>query len=278
MEISQKSNGFIRLRIEKILKEGKMMDVFHKVKVKSLKAIRKQLNRYCRHLLRKENNLWDFITTYKKESPVTGCSWIDLWTLYNYVRKQKPQLILECGPGLSTVVMSYAIMENEKEGISGKIISMEDQKFYYEKALAIHPNKLKPYVNFVLSPKVEMNYYIFRGVMYQDVPKEDYDFVFIDGPDLNAPSNNQMAFDADFIRVLENSKKEVFAIVDYRLTTSFVFQTLLGRKKVYFDSIKELAFIGPVSKDDLAHFDLDSLTNVFLKRCNLIGNSQISLK
>ncbi len=100
-------------------------------------------------------------------------------------------------------------------------------------------------------PRVEYVNQIFRGVGYQDVPERPYDFVFVDGPHHIAPSDNYFVFDFDLINVVSRSEVPVFAVVDYRLTSCFVFQQLLGPEKARFDAVLELGFIGPCVREDV---------------------------
>jgi len=64
--------------------------------------------------LKRHEQLWQEINNYQNKTKSTGCSFIDYWELYKTVRSRKPKEILECGPGVSTLIMSYALMENEK--------------------------------------------------------------------------------------------------------------------------------------------------------------------
>src|SRR5687768_3025117 len=76
--------------------------------------------------------LWKELTAYMKMTGSTGVSWSDFNELYKAVRFYKPKNILECGPGASTVVMAFAVMENEKEGYPGKITAMEEMEKYLQ--------------------------------------------------------------------------------------------------------------------------------------------------
>jgi hypothetical protein len=130
--------------------------------------------------LKKNARLYQTLMDTIKLSESTGCSYYDYWTLYNTTRNNKPAEILECGTGVSSVVMAYALMENEQEGsLPGRITSMEDVDLWYQKARKLIPDTLKPYVEIVHSPKVEYCHSIFRGVGYQDIPQRAYEFVFI---------------------------------------------------------------------------------------------------
>lgn len=254
------------------------MDILINKKKEVVNFLRRILRRHSIHNLQKRKGLWNELKEYKSQTNSTGCSWIDLWTLYKIVRQKKFKEILELGPGVSTLVMSYALMENEKEGHFGRITSLEENEYYYKKEVELHPAYLKKYVNFFLCPKVEDKFYFFRGVKYKDKPFRHYDFVFIDGPTLESPIDNVMTFDFDFIEVVMQSERPVLGLVDYRLTTSFVFQAVFGKDKVKFDGIRELCFVGPVSKADLLDLSLDGLTKTFNQSIKIFGNTEIKLK
>ena len=202
--------------------------------------------------LRKNQHLYRTLTQYLELSQSTGCSYYDYWTLYRHIRKNKPVEILECGTGVSTIVMAWALMENEREGDpAGRITSMEDIDIWYQKAAKLVPEQLKPYIELIHSPKVEYSYSIFRGVGYQEIPQRAYEFVFVDGPETTAPSDGTMAFDFDLINVVKNADHPVSAIVDKRVTTCYVYQKVFGTDKVEFDPRCDLCFVGPLTKKNL---------------------------
>ena len=231
---------------------------------------------YDRQALKKlktNTKFYQTIADYIKLSESTGCSYFDYWTLYNYIRKNKPAEILECGTGVSSIAMAYALMENEQEGsVTGRITSMEDVEVWYQKAENLIPDKLKPYIEIIHSPKVEYYHSIFRGVGYQDIPQRAYEFVFIDGPETTAPSDGTPTFDFDLINVVTKADRPVSAIVDQRVATCYVFQKLFGADKVKFDARCELCFVGPVTKADLK----SSMSGgAFVHTFRIFGNSQL---
>lgn len=223
--------------------------------------------------LQQNSKLYQLIQNYIRLSQSTGCGFFDYWTLYDYVRKNNPAEILECGTGVSTIVMAYALMENEHEGKpAGRITSMEDVDFWYQKAENLLVDKLKPYVEILQSPKVEYCHSIFRGVGYQNIPERAYDFVFVDGPETTAPSDGTTAFDFDLINVVVKSHRPVSAIVDKRVATCYVFQKLFGADKVKFDPRCDLCFVGPVTKTDLKS---KIGSGAFMHTFRLFGSSQL---
>jgi len=210
------------------------------------------LRYYPEKKLRENKVLWNLLDEYIKSSNSTGCSYSDYLILYNYIRDYKPQEVLECGTGVSTLVMAYAMMENEKDGSPrGRITSMEELEGYYTLAQKLLPQSLKKYVEFVLSETVEDYYLLFRGMRYKDIPQRSYDFVFIDGPKTTSPRDKVKICDLDFVWIIEKSEKPVFAIVDKRVSTCWALQKILGNKMVRFDYEHRVGLIGPCSKKDL---------------------------
>lgn len=152
---------------------------------------------------------------------------------------------------------------------------MEEIEKWYEMAAELMPENLKDYVDLVLSPRVEDCYSIFRGVRYKDVPDRPYDFVFVDGPNFEAPSDGHKTFDIDLIDVVKKSSKPVYAIVDNRLATCFVFQKVFGLEKAKYPAHTRLGFIGPCTKDDLKVVESKQC---FSESLRVFGNSELDLK
>lgn len=209
------------------------------------------LERNAKIKLQQNKNLWNELDSYIKLSKSGGASYSDYWILYKYIRENKPKEVLECGTGVTTIVMAYAMMENEKDGLGGRVTSMEDMEEYYKMACELLPEKLKKYVDIVFSPRVEKNYQIFRGVGYKDIPDRNYEFVYVDGPGTKAPSSGEKTFDFDLIDVVLKSNKPIFAIVDTRMSTCWVFQNIFKKGKVSYEYGYNIGLIGPCSKENL---------------------------
>ena len=153
----------------------------------------KKLSEYLYiYRLKKNKGLWLELTQYLVQSQSTGCSYTDYWKLYSFVRKNKPKEILECGTGVSTVVMAYALIENEQDGNGkGRVTSMESSSQYYDMQMSLIPQHIRPYVELILSDVIEDSFSLFRGVRYEKVPLDrKYDFVYVDDPSYEAPSDN----------------------------------------------------------------------------------------
>ena len=83
------------------------------------------------------------LSTYLSKTESTGCSWSDYATLHRRIRTLRPREVLECGTGVSTVVITYALAENAREGSEpGRVTSMEDHQGWYEMASELFPASL----------------------------------------------------------------------------------------------------------------------------------------
>ncbi|MEK9661252.1 MAG: hypothetical protein VW644_05890, partial [Alphaproteobacteria bacterium] len=160
--------------------------------------------------------LWDRMMQAAAGTAVTGASYSDYLTLYEQVRTFRPREILECGTGISTVVLAQALLDNAAEdgGETDRVTSMEDDADWHRIAGERLPDAVRPVVDLVHSPKRDGFYKCFRGVCYEDVPERPYDFVFSDGPDRHSPVNGDKLFNLDLIHVVARSDRPVRAIVD----------------------------------------------------------------
>lgn len=223
------------------------------------------LNDHARKKLQENRSLWRILDVYAARSSSTGCTYSDYAVLYDYVRKKKPREVLECGTGVSTVVIAYALMENEREGFPrGRVTSMEESGKWHRLAQELFPDILKPYAEIVLSPPQEDYHAFFRGVRYTHIPDRQYEFVFIDGPYSRSPKDGEPTFDFDFIRIVERSQKSVYGVIDMRHSTCYALQEIFGPKKFRYDYARNIGFIGPVQKEDIR--DAGTIAGTFVAR------------
>ena len=137
------------------------------------------------------------------------------------------------------------------------------------------PPNLKKYIDLVHSPRSESSYYIFPGVCYHEIPNRPYEFIFVDGPGTTAPSDGTKACDIDLINLVKKSEVPIYAMLETRVPTCYVFQKVFGNQKVKFDVIKILGLVGPCVKEDLRVTDG---SNSFFHSFSLVGNTKLDLK
>jgi len=227
-------------------------------------------------ILQKNTALWDLMTRAAAGTTVTGASCSDYLTLYEQVKLFKPKDVLECGTGITTVVLAQALIENAKEGGGpvGRVTSMEDDLDWFEVARSRLPEDVACVVDMVHSPKVDGFYKCFRGVCYESVPERDYDFVFSDGPDRHSPVNGDKLFNLDLINVVRRAEQPVRAVVDNHYLTFYILQKVFGTDLARYSVSHRLMFVGPVTRDDVRFLKKES----FLPDVRLFGTTELRLR
>ena len=240
--------------------------------------VRRRLERAARRRLQANAALWSVLEEYLAKSGSKDCQYLDYEVLYRWVRATRPREVLECGTGVSTVVLAQALRENADEhGIVGRVTSMEDVEPWFEMASELLPAELAPYCDLCLSPKVEDGYAIYRGVRYASIPDRRYELAFIDGPSTFCPSDGTRGFDFDLLHVVRRSERDVSAIVDGRLTTVFVLQQVFGHAKVRYNPYHNLTYVGPVDCTDLGTLGRPSIQGLRRDR-RLLAATRFRLK
>jgi len=233
-------------------------------------------SRAARAHLEGKSELWGLMTRAAAETTVTGASYSDYLTLYEQVRARRPREILECGTGITTVVLAYALLENAAEDgtVPGRVTSMEDDRAWYDVACARLPDEVADVVDMVHSPKKDGFYKCFRGVQYEGVPDRPYDFVFSDGPDRHSPVNGDKLFNLDLIHVVVRSKTPVFGVVDNHYLTFYILQKVFGVALARYSVSHKLMFVGPVTRDDVRFLKKES----FLPDLRIFGTTELKLR
>jgi len=205
--------------------------------------------------LQADVGLWRDLQTYIEKSQSTGCGYIDYHALYRHIRIHRPREVLECGTGVSTLVIAAALQRNAEEGAPlGRVTSMEEHCEWYRIADGLLPEHYRNCAELCLSPTVEDYISLFRGLRYRDVPDRPYDFVFVDGPAYDSPLDGAKTCDLDFLHLVRRSDRPIAALIDKRVSTVFVCQRLLGAR-VRYEAWKHLAYIAPSSRADLRYID-----------------------
>lgn len=181
--------------------------------------------------LRRNPELWEHLFQVEAVTASTGCDFREYWWLYNYVTSHRPRYILECGAGISTIVMGFAIKELERQGHPRlTLVSLEDVPFYYDDLVKLIPAAVEPYVNIILSEVEDKDFGIGMGRSYANVPDHPYEFVFTDGP--NLPRGTQLPyFDCDYINIVRRQERPVVGAVDGRKSTCAAYRELFPTAK-----------------------------------------------
>ncbi len=233
-------------------------------------------SRRARAALEARTELWSLMTEAAAGTAVTGASYSDYLTLYEQVRTRRPLEILECGTGITTVVLAYALMENAREDGTpcGRVTSMEDDREWFDVARSRLPAAVSDVVDMVHSRKVDGFYKCFRGVQYESVPDRPYDFIFSDGPDRHSPVNGDKLFNLDLINVVRGSETPVFGVVDNHYLTFYIMQKVFGIDRARYSVSHKLMFVGPVTKNDVRFLKKES----FLPDLRIFGTTELKLR
>lgn len=219
--------------------------------LKIKKRINRFLNRYAFFRLKSINNgeLWSFLDAYRQKSHFGGTYYYKYLKLYRLMSRYKFKEILECGSGVSTVIIAYALRQNG----GGRVTSMEQHSGeYFQGLLDIFPGELKSFVEFKTSPCFLDHYGFLRGVRYADVPERLYDFVFIDGPSTASPADGEPTFNFDFISVIRRPLMgKARALIDNRKSTVWALQQVFGKNNVKYRSTSALGYVKAVDKSDM---------------------------
>jgi len=241
-------------------------------------VLRKLAQMKSERLLRKNSELWTTLSAYLEKTKSTGCGYIDYAFLYKMIRSTKPVEILECGTGVSTLIIAHALMENEREtGRGGRVTSMDEHNVWLDMSRNLLPNEYKKFVDFKVSATVEDRYSIFRGVRYENIPSRAYDFLFIDGPKYTSPVDGAITFDFDYLHVLRNSDQPVGCSIDKRVSTCFVLQQLLGADNCRYSAVLGLGIVRPCTRNDLGSINTLMSSKNFKKSFRLLGNSRLAI-
>lgn len=213
-------------------------------------------DRYCRIRLRRfSRGLLSEMDDYMRSSATTGTKYPTLWRAVSLIRKHKPTAILECGTGLSTVVIAHTI-EKLRESDSAyrpKFVSMESMQEWFDAATARLPAKYEDTVELVFGPREKYEFLMFRGYAHSNLPDYDFDFVFLDGPAYT--DDRGTSFCADILNVVERSSAGVIrGVIDTRVSSCFVLQLLYGVETIrYFPVFRVASFrIGAFVDKDVA--------------------------
>lgn len=154
----------------------------------------------------------------------------DFLFLYNFVATNKPKKVIEFGTGKSTWVIAYAMSSYYEPTGEYKLLSLEDQEFWFREQEKRFPySRIPDAREFVEIRYSDVEYYEYRwtrGTSYRETPREHFDLCFVDGP------NPLDTFNADLVKIVESCESTVDIIIDGRFSTQIAAFSLLGSKKM----------------------------------------------
>lgn len=187
-------------------------------------ACRLTLRSYCRWQLARAIPL-DFLE--QRPDGAFGANYPDLWFLYDLVRKTKPRTILEFGGGCSTVVMGYALRDNEREGGGpGKLFSVDADEEWAAVTASTVPDELKSNIDVIASGLRVVTVAGTAGYEHEVVPGIVPDLVYLDGPALT----REVGVAVDVVNMEHKLRPGFRLVVDGRTENVGFLRRVLQRK------------------------------------------------
>ena len=179
----------------------------------------------------------EIIEEYTKRTSSTGVKATTLYQAVKVIQKYKPKFLLECGTGTSTVVLAETLrqLKSKDKGYSPRLISMESISKWHEMAVDLFPSGYSDFVEIRLGEREKFEYSMFRGYRHSNIPKHDYDFVFLDGPNYEDDFGSSCCMDAVYAR-LESNVPSMYGVADTRVSSVFVMQNIFGIRSMPFYS------------------------------------------
>lgn len=182
-----------------------------------------------------QTDLFKTVEEFKKHAHALGFNkgykhYAKYHTLYTSIRKRKPQFVLECGSGVTTLVILLALKENEE----GRLISMDEDSFFggTVKKIVDHMFPGAP-LDMHIVPAVSDVYSGIIGTRYEHLPDYQYDFVFVDGPQTDG-------VDLDVFPLLAQNPR-LSVLIDVRFSTVMALKKLYPQ--AYFSHVTNLGYV-----------------------------------
>lgn len=197
--------------------------------------------KFCKvDLFKRINNLDKILETYCAKSGSTGTKYPTLRLAVKQIQANKPQFILECGTGVSTIVIAECLhqLKQKDPTYSPILISMESIEEWHRQAQGILPEKYKEFTTIILGERKLFQLHMFRGYRHSNIPKHDYDFVFLDGPNYKDQRGLACCMDSIFVREEVSKSKILRGVIDTRVSSVYVHQQLYGTNSIKYSPLK----------------------------------------
>ena|SRR3990167_6646103 len=202
--------------------------------------------------------------------------------LHKYIVQKKPHNILELGSGKTTLVMAHALalLNKEDPKIKRKLYSYEAIRKFYENIKKIIPFKYFAHVDLIYSERRETFWReTVYGFHYSQLPRVPFDMVFVDGPteyrDAEAIKKGEKGVCLDLFYLLEAQQNHpIDVIVDRKLNSLQVYQSLLPKRLVKFDPIMDVGVI-PKLQGNMLEKEVKNkllLAGSAWRALNMVGN------
>ncbi len=102
---------------------------------------------------------------------------VDLYYLYDHIRKHRPKVVLELGSGISTAVMAHALAKNGE----GHVFSLEASEEWAKSTASSITSDIRPYATVQYRQPVAVNVLGHATYCFEDPPIDTAELIYIDG-------------------------------------------------------------------------------------------------
>jgi hypothetical protein len=199
----------------------------------------------------KRSNVWGTIEKFLSKRPADAFPPVldDLWFLYSMARQTKPKVILEFGSGISTAVLTQAIVDN---GI-GHLYSVDANRLWADSTRDCMPAHFSGYYDIVHCPLEEIVYKDVPTFRHLGIPEVIPDLVYLDGPLLT----DRVEIASDILFMEDKLPQGGFIVIDGRIKNMKFLNKYLQRphrlifRRCHFNSVIELTEFGANNGNEL---------------------------
>jgi hypothetical protein len=151
---------------------------------KAIVLLRRTLRAIYARRLRKLPELRMLLKSFE-DSDSAAVDTADALAIYEAVITNKPQCLLELGPGTSSAVIALAIAELQKadSAYRPRFIAIEENEQWLSYHETKFPAALRGLVEMIHRPTAGKDLNGAKVAHYLDIPVLPYDFIHVDGPD-----------------------------------------------------------------------------------------------
>ena len=102
---------------------------------------------------------------------------VDLYYLYDHIRRHRPRVVLEFGSGISTAVMAHALAKNGE----GHLFTLEASEEWAESTEASLATDLRPYATVQYRQSAAVNILAHATYCFKEPPVDTAEMIYIDG-------------------------------------------------------------------------------------------------
>lgn len=188
-----------------------MLTPWQRARLGLISYMQRTLAAFTARRLRRYPELRDLLTELQARSQSRAANTADCILLYEAVRHQRPEHILDLGAGDSTAVIAQAAID---AGYAPTICGIEENEQWLEHHRRIIPARLQTSIELLrLDTATTKTQDGVRAVHYLNIPKRAYGLIHVDGPQL---LDHGVTESCDIINLLPDLAAKCMVVFDGR--------------------------------------------------------------